>query len=105
MEHKQHSSKRTNNSANMASTSNSKSRGEHSKSTLESIKIHHPETYSKYQRNSSHDYDDSHHMVDDDDDSSVECEPTKNSNNLLDVMAFDYCHFVVIWCFELIYLS
>lgn len=78
----------------MASSSSAKSR-EHSKSTLESIKIHHPETYNKYQRN-SHDYDDSHHMADDDDASSVECETSKNSNNLLDVM---FKHFISLYTF------
>lgn len=73
----------------MASTSSSKSR-EHSKSTLESVKIHHPETYSKYQR-SSHDYeyDDGGHHVADNDGSSDECGASpKNSNNLLDVIKY-----------------
>lgn len=83
----------------MASSSSAKSR-EHSKSTLESIKIHHPETYNKYQRN-SHDYDDSHHMADDDDASSVECETSKNSNNLLDVM---FKHFISLYTFLFILL-
>ncbi|TMW48093.1 hypothetical protein DOY81_006833 [Sarcophaga bullata] len=79
LEHKQHSKRsNTNNAPNLASTS--KSRELSSKSTLESIKIHHPETYSKYQR-SSHDYD-YDDIPNNDDDSSDECASPKKSNLL-----------------------
>lgn len=82
----------------MASTS--KTREHSSKSTLESIKIHHPETYNKYQRNShDYEYDDGggHHM--DDDGSSDDCVTSpKTSNNLLDVIiAKFYCYLIFFY--------
>ena len=92
LEHKQHNKRsNSNNAPNSASTS--KTRELSSKSTLESIKIHHPETYSKYQR-SSHDYD-YDDIPNKDDDSSDECASPKKSN-LLDVMSNENKSFCII---------